>query len=141
MNEKADVSNEPDIIFVSWESLNSGRVEYRERKEGSHRLIEVVGSPDMVAEVVSDSSVTKDTQHLLEAYYTAGVTEYWLVDARGEEVEFQIHLRGADAFEAAASDAEGYLPSPVFGREFRLYRELDPVGMYRYRLESRAARR
>lgn len=137
VNEEADVSNEPDLMFVSWDSLRDGLVEYRERKAGSERLIEVVGSPDMVAEIVSDSSVSKDSVKLFQSYFDAGVREYWLIDARAEEVEFHIFVRGVDGFESAKLDDNGFRRSPVFERDFRLDREIDPVGMYRYRLESR----
>ena len=41
-------------------------------------------------EIVSDSSVVKDTRQLRQAYARAGVHEYWLVDARGEDLLFEI---------------------------------------------------
>ena len=49
--------------------------------------------PDLVVEIVSDSSVTKDTQRLPLSYWQAGVTEYWLVDVGGERLSFQIYSR------------------------------------------------
>ena len=42
-------------------------------------------------EIVSDSSVAKDTRRLPAAYHKAGVGEFWLVDARGPETSFTIH--------------------------------------------------
>lgn len=138
VNEAADVSNEPDLTFCSWDSLRSGRVEYRERVEGSGRRVEVVGSPDLVVEVVSRSSVTKDTQKLPGAYFNAGVDEYWLIDAR-REVDFRILVRGDTAFEEVPPDDDGFVRSTVFGRRFRIVRETNPVGMARYRLETRPA--
>lgn len=139
VNEEADVSNEPDLIFVSWDRLRSGQVEYCERKEGSRRLIEVVGSPDMVAEIVSDSSVNNDTKKLPKSYFDAGVQEYWLVDARGEEIDFRIMTRGKSRFKRVSPDADGFVRSPIYQREFRLHRDLDPVGLYRYLLDVRSA--
>ena len=137
VNETADVSNEPDMMYVTWASLRDGTVEYRERREGSRRFVEVVGSPDLAVEVVSDSSVQKDTVELFDGYFNAGVTEYWLIDARGDEIDFRIHTRGADRFEPTPPDADGFTPSAVLSRRFRIERELNPVGMYRYRMEIR----
>lgn len=135
VNEEADVSNEPDLLFYSWNSLRSGRVSYREWVEGSGRLVEVVGSPDMVMEVVSRSSVLKDTRILRESYFKAGVPEYWLIDARGDEIDFQILTRGENGFGPVQPDDTGYRQSPVFGCTFLLSRSLNPVGGYRYQLD------
>ena len=44
--------------------------------------IEIEGPPDLIVEIVSDSSVCKDTKRLPAAYFAAGVPEFWLVDAR-----------------------------------------------------------
>ena len=59
-----------------------------EAEEGGY--VELDGSPDMVLEVVSDSSVEKDIDVLMDLYWKAGIREYWLVDARGERIEFKI---------------------------------------------------
>jgi len=45
----------------------------------------------MVVELVGDASVGKDRRRLPPAYFAAGVTEFWLIDARGPELEFVIH--------------------------------------------------
>ena len=49
-------------------------------------------------EIVSPSSVSKDKKHLRECYYRAGIPEYWLIDARGEDVEFDILRRGEEKY-------------------------------------------
>ena len=87
-------------------------------------------------EVVSDSSEEKDTVQLREAYHRAGVAEYWVVDARGEEVEFQVLHRRRTGF-AAVPVREGWQRSRVFGREFRLERRRDEFGMWEYELLMR----
>jgi len=137
VNEEADLSNEPDATFCSWETLRSGRAEYRERKEGSERYVEVVGAPDMVLEVVSRSSFDKDTRKLAVSYYQAGIDEYWLVDARGEEIDFRILTRGKNAYRKLPADRDGFVASKVFSRRFRLTRDRNPVGGYQYHLEIR----
>ena len=93
-NVDADVSNNPDMVGISWESVESGKVRYV--STAKDREIEIEGSPDWVLEIVSRSSVTKDKRDLRQAYHQAGIREYWLVDARGADIEFQIfHWRKA----------------------------------------------
>ena len=82
-NKSAELSTEPDGTFVSWEAIKRGRVKLVETKED---FVEVLGSPDMTLEVVSPSSVQKDTSVLPEMYWRAGIVEFWLVDARGHDV-------------------------------------------------------
>ncbi|MEX0717851.1 MAG: Uma2 family endonuclease [Planctomycetaceae bacterium] len=137
INSEADVSTEPDLIFCTWETLESGRAAYREYVEGSGRYVEIAGSPDLVVEVISRSSVRKDTKVLFEGYFDAGVREYWLIDARGKEIDFRIHRRGRAKFQRIKPDSEGYVPSPVLGRAFRLIRDRNRIGGWRYDLESR----
>ncbi|MEX0718739.1 MAG: Uma2 family endonuclease [Planctomycetaceae bacterium] len=137
VNEEADVSNEPDLIFCAIESLEAGRVGYREHVPGSGRLVEVTGSPDLLVEIVSRSSVKKDMLLLFESYFEAGVREYWTIDARGIEIDFRIHRRGAAGFVANDPDADGFVASEVLGRSFRLTRTRTRSRRWRYRLLSR----
>ncbi|MCI0358573.1 MAG: Uma2 family endonuclease [Planctomycetaceae bacterium] len=55
----------------------------------------------MTLEVVSDTSVVKDTQELRSLYWLAGIQEYWLVDARAalsfDTLKTQFHGLHADA--------------------------------------------
>src|SRR5688500_8492086 len=97
---------------------------------------EVRGSPDWMLEVVSPTSVRKDTRLLPTAYFRAGVREFWLVDARGTELEFTVFARGETGFEAVLP-RDGWHDSAVFGRRFRLERERDRRGGWRYTLHVR----
>src|SRR5437868_3515802 len=124
-NKAAELSCNPDAVFVSNESFTSKRVELVEGKGGGY--VELVGSMDMVLEVVSDSSEKKDNQTLFEAYYEAGVSEYWLVDARGAEIEFNIYKRGTKKF-TVTKKQDGWAKSVVFGKAFRLTRGTDATG-------------
>ena len=112
----ADVSVEPDVVFVSFESRASGRVRMVP-KAGAQpgRFIEIEGPPDLIVEVVSDSSVTKDTQSLPAALAKAGVREYWLTDARGEQLVFHIWCLTDSGWQPAALDEDGYQHSRVLG--------------------------
>jgi len=92
---EADLSVEPDVVFISEASLDSGRIRLVPKAGGApDRYIELEGPPDLVVEIVSDSSVGKDTRRLPNAYYQAGVPEFWLIDARVGELFFRIHQRG-----------------------------------------------
>jgi Uma2 family endonuclease len=137
---EADLSVEPDVLYISAESLDSGRVRLVPKATGENdRYVEVEGPPAVVVEVVSDSSVGKDTERLPVSYWEAGVEEYWLVDARATDLLFHIHARGVTAFEPVRSDAEGFQRSRVFRRRFRLARQRDRHGRWVYDLQSRPA--
>jgi Uma2 family endonuclease len=132
----ADLSVEPDIIFVSHDALDSGRVKLIEQAGGNEDdFIELEGPPDLVIEVVSKSSVAKDTKRLPPAYFKAGVREFWLIDARLDELRFVIHTRGPRRFVPQSSDTRGFQRSALLRRKFRLDRERDRRGRWRYELQ------
>ncbi len=133
-NVEADFATEPDGAFLSHETLNSGQVRLLEGSRGG--AIELEGTPDMVLEIVSDSSVRKDTVALKAAYAEAGIREYWLVDARGEKPSFDIFSRSAKGYVAGRKQA-GWLKSAVFGKSFRLVQSVDKRGDPVFTLEVR----
>ncbi len=124
-NEEADLSGNPDGMFVSKESFRKERVRMIEGAEEG--VVELEGTPDMVLEVVSDSSVEKDNELVADLYWKSGIREYWLVDARGERLEFQI-LRHTTRGYTPVRKSAGWLKSAVFGKSFRLTRQLDDLG-------------
>ncbi len=117
----AGLSAEPDVLFISHAAWASGRVQ-PSPTEGRDDPLEFEGAPDLAVEVVSDSSVTKDLRRLPLAYFAAGVREYWIIDARGDELFFRIYRRGESKFTGAPTDADGYQRSQVFDTRFRLDR-------------------
>jgi Uma2 family endonuclease len=132
---EAALSAEPDIVFVSKEAVAAGLVRMVPKASGEpDRYVELEGSPDLIVEVVSDSSVSKDYDRLPALYFQAGVRELWLVDARRDPLQFTIHHRGGAGFEPSQADAEGFAPSLVFGRRFALERDRDELGFWRYDL-------
>ncbi len=138
----ADFSAEPDVVYLSAETIDSGRVRLVPSAGGeADSYVELEGAPDLVVEIVSDSSVAKDTQRLPISYWRAGIAEYWLVDARRERLLFRIHARGADGYEPAPVDGEGFQLSTVFGRRFRLERRRDARGRWVFDLRSRPCER
>ena len=75
----------PDLVFLAaenWERLRQpdGRI---------------IGAPDLVVEIVSPSSASRDRVAKFNAYRHAGVTWYWLVDGESLVVEeFQLTSEG-----------------------------------------------
>jgi Uma2 family endonuclease len=136
-NEAADVSNNPDATFVTFGSMEAGNVRLIPRHGSESEFTEIEGTPDLVVEIVSNSSVAKDTTRLRGAYHRAGIPEYWLIDARGREVVFQILERRKKSY-AAAPARGGWVRSRVFGRVFRLVREVNRAGLWRYTLQVKA---
>jgi Uma2 family endonuclease len=126
---EADLSAEPDIVLVRHATLAEGRVQLIAKASGqADRYIELEGAPDMIVEIVSDSSVGKDTKRLPKTYFKAGVPELWLADARRQPLVFRIHERGRSRYRAVRPDPEGFQFSAVFGCHFRLESRRDAQG-------------
>jgi hypothetical protein len=131
-NVAADLSGNPDMTLVRAATLDTGRVKLVPSPDGGYTELE--GTVDLVVEIVSPSSVTKDTRTLREAYWEAGVPEYWLVDARGDRAELLILKHAAKGY-AEARKQSGWQKSAVFGRSFRLVRGEDRRGNPTFTLE------
>ncbi|MBI1903456.1 MAG: Uma2 family endonuclease [Planctomycetia bacterium] len=134
VNHDADLATEPDVVFSGWKSLQSGKVRIAPFGTQSTARVELVGTPDLVVEVVSPSSVTKDTDRLFKGYFAAGIEEYWLIDARGDSVSFEIFSRSRRGYVPVPVGRDGYRLSPLFGRKFRFVRRTDRLGDPDYRL-------
>ena len=134
----AQLSVEPDLVLVSWDSLREGRVRFLSwSAHNPHRLTEIEGPVDLVVEVVSDSSVGKDTKLLPPLYAQAGVSELWIADARGKALRFNIHTLEGGAYTRVRPDVTGWSRSPLLGASFRLVRHPAPFNGWDYTLERR----
>jgi Uma2 family endonuclease len=135
----ARLSVEPDIVVVLRESLDANRVRpVASTRPG--RYLELEGAPDLVVEILSDSSVAKDRKRLPHLYAQAGIPELWLTDARREPLSFEIWTLGKDGYTRVPPDGPGpdaWTASPLLRRRFRL-RRLDAhgSGFVNYKLES-----
>ena len=127
-----DLCTEPDAMFFSHDRLRGGRVRLIEGGDS----LEVDGVPDMVLEIVSATSVRKDTKVLRDLYERAGIPEYWLVDVRQSPVTFTI-LRLARKGYANVRKQAGYLKSTIFGKSFRLVQGCDEHNLPEFTLEVR----
>jgi Uma2 family endonuclease len=136
-NEQADLSTEPDAMFVSLASLRTGRV--RKQRSASGLITSLVGTPDWVVELVSKTSITKDTRYLKQAYRAAGVSEYWLIDARKQQMRMQVFTLAKSGYQSVPVK-RGRWVSPLFGDEFHLWRVKDEFGFWEYTLEHESGR-
>jgi Uma2 family endonuclease len=135
-NPDANLSTDPDGLFVSYAAFDAGRVrEMAGRRPGG--VIELEGTPDMVLEIVSDSSEQKDYERLPEQYRRAGIPELWRIDVRGA-LRFEV-LRLTEQGYAPAQEADGWWRSAVFNRSFRLTQGTDQRGQPLFTLEVREA--
>jgi Uma2 family endonuclease len=126
-NEEAGVSTEPDLTFVSFVGLEQGRVHFAPMASRADDRLELQGTPDLVVEIVSDSSTRKDKTLLRAAYARAGIPEYWILDGRGAELRFEVLRLDGGAYVVSEE-------SLVLGRRFALDRKKNRVGHWSYRL-------
>jgi len=133
-NLNAALSNQPDGMFISYETLRAGNLTFVKGFDA----LGAVGCPDMVLEVVSPTSRQKDTVILRDLYHRAEIAEYWLVDPmRWEDlVTFDILRWQPDGY-ASVAKQDGWIESKIFQRSFRLSRGVDPLGNPSYQLEIR----
>jgi len=136
----SELSNNPDGVYVSRQALAANRCRLLPGANRSGRPDEIEGSPDWVLEIVSDGSVRKDKVQLRQAYFEAGIPEYWLIDTRGELIEFEILVAAPGGYATVPVDA-GWSLSPTFGQAFRLEREHDDLFGWKYSLKVRGSGR
>ena len=89
----------PDIIFISNRQMRMVRTAHFE------------GAPDLVVEVVSPESQSRDRREKYIEYQTAGVKEYWIVDPVSRTVE--AHVRGRGGKYKQRGEANGVIASTV----------------------------
>ncbi len=91
---------EPDILYVS-----KARFSVLTKKN-------VQGSPDLVIEVLSESTAKIDRTTKLKLYARFGVLEYWIIDPDGPSAE--IYRRQGGSLELVSRfDPQGSLASPL----------------------------
>lgn len=102
---------QPDLLFIS----NASMKILTEKN--------VQGAPDLVVEVLSDSTRKRDEGIKLERYELLGVQEYWVIDPKRSEA--RIYRRTGERLQLAAeltAAARDLLTSPFFpGLEIPLF--------------------
>ncbi len=96
----------PDLVFVSKERTDSIREKHIE------------GAPDLAIEIVSDSSVERDWRQKVIDYEQAGISEYWIIDPRTQQVEVLL-LNEVGRYEPAQLVDGAYHSKAVPGFWFR----------------------
>lgn len=87
-------AREPDLMFLKTAHLD--------RLKATH----VVGPPDLVVEITSPESITRDTGRKFTEYEQEGIPEYWLLDPRNQAATFY-HLGDDARYHAQLPDASG----------------------------------
>jgi Uma2 family endonuclease len=128
-----NLSTDPDGMFIRFAAFQGGQIRQVPGVHGG--VVEFEGTPDMVLEVVSDSSVEKDNVLLPPLYLAAGIAEFWRIDARGD-LRFEV-LRHTAAGYASTQLPDGWWRSSVFQRDFRLTPGADALGQPQFTLEHR----
>jgi Uma2 family endonuclease len=135
-NAEAGLSTEADATFVSWNSLKTRRVRLIPRKGQRGQYMRIEGSPDWMLEIISRWTARKDLKEMRQKYHHARICEFWIVDAQGEEIFFQILVWRRQGF-VAVRPVNGWHRSRIFGRSFRLTRKRQRMGFWQYKLEVR----
>jgi Uma2 family endonuclease len=77
----------------------------------------------------------EDLTPLRAAYAQAGIPEYWIVDARREDLRFEILELLGDVYRATAPSDQPQL-SRALGRSFALARSRNRAGRWSYSLSA-----
>ncbi len=134
--QSADLSVEPDVLVLLVATLESGQARLVPgAMVAEDRFIEIEGTVDLIVECISDSSAVKDKRRLREAYWNAGVREYWIADVREQTVEFEVLVHQAQGYQAALKNPDGFAHSAVLGHLVRLTRRSRAAGLVFYSLE------
>ena len=134
LNDTALLATTPDGVYVADATFASGRV-VEQPSRHQVGVVRLEGTPDMVLEVVSDSSEDKDYVQLQARYHAAGIPEFWRVDACGE-LRFEILRRDPSGY-VPTQRPDGWWRSEVFGRDFLLTAGVNSRGQPRFALQHR----
>ena len=125
-----EFSSQPDGMFISNESWDSGTVKLQQ----NDKSLVILGTPDMVLEVISKSSTLKDQKTKKALYHQAGIREYWMADSRLASPTLIIYRHTARAYVPMKAN-KGCVKSTVLGASFRLIVEQESKERRKVRLE------
>ena len=102
LRTREGTAREPDLMVIL--------TEHRDRITNQR----LVGAADLVVEVISADSVSRDREVKFDEYEAVGIPEYWIVDPRrGSEAIDLFVLDERGEYVAAHPDADGRLHSTV----------------------------
>ncbi len=97
---RSERGREPDLMYVAQENLHRLHDTYLE------------GGADLVVEITSPESLTRDRNEKFDEYEREGIREYWVIDPDARRADF--FVLGADGrYERRHEDAEGVYHSEV----------------------------
>jgi Uma2 family endonuclease len=108
-------ASQPDGMFISQRSWDRGSARLQENDNS----VVLLGTPDMVLEVISRSSTIQDQKTKKTLYHQSGVKEYWMVDSRLTSPTLVI-LRYSARKYVQVKAKEGWVYSSVFGANCQL---------------------
>lgn len=91
---------QPDLVFVS--TKNAGLLDHRG----------VMGTPDLVVEIVSPGTLRRDRYEKRELYAKFGVNEFWIADVANRSIEVLTLKPDGYQLHACATD-KGKIQSPI----------------------------
>jgi Uma2 family endonuclease len=94
---------EPDVSFVSEERWRAGPAPV------PGKFLRVV--PDLVVEILSGTTASRDRGEKRAIYERAGVREYWIVDSRARTVVRLV--RAGDRFDGGTTSSEGEIVESI----------------------------
>lgn len=93
---------EPDVLYIATEHSDRMKRMYLD------------GPADLVVEVISDTSVTRDRADKFYEYQDAGVTEYLIIDSRAGKQRVDYHVLDQEGkYEAIVADEQGKFHSHI----------------------------
>ncbi len=99
-------------------------------REYDIHAIRYEGAPDLVVEILSPSSRSKDMILKLYKYQNAGVREYWIVDPKYRTVT--VHCFEGEEYQPLTYDFDAEIPIAISGGECRIDFSRIMEGLKRY---------
>jgi Uma2 family endonuclease len=82
--------------------------------------VTIEGAPDLVVEIISPSTASRDKAHKLRVYHAAGVPWYWLVEAESLFITEYRHTPDGYLVNQIAPPMELFAPALFPGLAFRM---------------------
>ncbi|MFB3924015.1 MAG: Uma2 family endonuclease [Terriglobia bacterium] len=102
-----------DVVFSRFDVVEPDLLYISQARSAVLTEKNVQGSPDLVVEVLSETTADVDRTTKLKLYARYGVQEYWIIDPLGPSA--QIYRRKAGSLDLAAThQPEDFLTSPLF---------------------------
>jgi Uma2 family endonuclease len=102
-----------DVVFSEFDVVEPDLLYISNARAGVLTGKNVQGAPDLVVEVLSESTARVDRSFKLKLYGKFGVQEYWIIDPNGPSAE--IYRRGEKGLALVAKlTAADALTSPMF---------------------------